>query len=133
MCNNAYTYIESHRVMHLSCMACEQGLLAVLRAIADKHSSVKASRSHQDTTEGSGNTSMEGSGRISVANVAARWVLQQAGVGAVILGSHLQHTRHVQENLKASLVLSLSTEYGCYIYVCIYTDTYNAARKGWGP
>jgi aryl-alcohol dehydrogenase-like predicted oxidoreductase len=80
-----------------------QGLLEVLRAIANKHSSVQDSGSKPDTTEGSGNTSLEGVGGISVANVAARWVLQQEGVGAVILGSHLQHTRHVAENLKAGL------------------------------
>jgi aryl-alcohol dehydrogenase-like predicted oxidoreductase len=55
-----------------------QGLLDVLHGIAQKH---------------------HGQG-VSVANVAARWVLQQSHVAAVIVGSHLQHTAHVHDNLR---------------------------------
>lgn len=36
----------------------------------------------------------------SLACVAASYVLHQPAVAAVIIGSHLRHTRHVQDNIK---------------------------------
>jgi aryl-alcohol dehydrogenase-like predicted oxidoreductase/enamine deaminase RidA (YjgF/YER057c/UK114 family) len=51
-----------------------QGVLAAAKAIADKHG-------------------------VSVANVAARWVLEQDAVGAVIIGARLGEREHRADNL----------------------------------
>lgn len=52
-----------------------QKLLAVLSTIAEKH-------------------------KVSLTNVATRWVLQQQAVGAVIVGTRLGLSAHGDENLK---------------------------------
>ncbi|KAI1088131.1 aldo/keto reductase [Rostrohypoxylon terebratum] len=52
-----------------------QALLRALSAVADKHS-------------------------VSIPNVAARWVLQQPSVGAVIVGTRLGVSDHVADNLR---------------------------------
>lgn len=38
---------------------------------------------------------------VSISNVAARWVLQQPAVGAVIVGTRLGVTGHIEDNLRA--------------------------------
>lgn len=37
----------------------------------------------------------------SISNIATRWVLQQPAVGAVIVGTRLGVSDHIQDNLKA--------------------------------
>ena len=61
-----------------------QELLAVLRKIADRHGT-------------------------SIANVAARWVLDQAAVAAVLIGARLGESEHIGENT-ALLSLSLAAQ-----------------------
>jgi aryl-alcohol dehydrogenase-like predicted oxidoreductase len=69
-----------------------QELLTALRAIADRHQAVEAVVSGDGTAASSRS--------ITVADVAIRWVLQQRGVGGVIVGARLGHTmmNHVTEN-----------------------------------
>ena len=58
-----------------------QDLLSTLQTIAERRSNEERS--------------------ISVTNVATRWVLQQPGVGAVIVGARLGVSDNAKDNLKA--------------------------------
>ncbi|PSR77881.1 hypothetical protein BD289DRAFT_137244 [Coniella lustricola] len=66
-----------------------QHLLSTLAAIADKHNSSQ----HHHTCPTAAAT------KITLTNIATRWILQQPSVGAVIVGTRLGVSTHAQDNL----------------------------------
>ncbi|KIP10959.1 hypothetical protein PHLGIDRAFT_11032 [Phlebiopsis gigantea 11061_1 CR5-6] len=78
-----------------------QALLGVLRAVGDRH------------------------GGASVANVATRWVLDHACVGAVIIGARLGITDHAEDNAK---VMALRLDDGDRAAVEAVLDQSNGRR-----
>ncbi|KAJ7166973.1 NADP-dependent oxidoreductase domain-containing protein [Mycena filopes] len=86
-----------------------QRLLRVLRAVADRHviPSTNSTPSGVESNGVSGEVGGNGEGqeggqehKMSIANVATRWVLDQPCVGAVLVGTRLALSSHLPDNAR---------------------------------